>query len=211
MDRLEILPYNTGTAAARAKATDVLMAAVVVLAIVSMIICMPPHIAHAEQYTNDKFKITYPDGWSIKQDKESVSFVSGITKDSITISHHDEYPIADMWGAKTLEIDKVDLDVVEAIAEDAASICRMNLLGPCWSFEHVDSRITTISHTKAALVDFDARIDDSDTSVRIIALPTDSGVWVLRGIAKTSDTQADAMQAVRDALDTFEPAGSGSR
>ena len=124
-----------------------------------------------------------------------------MAKDSITVSHHDGYPVASMWEPEILEIDKVDLDIVDVIAKDVDNQCRMNAWGLCWNFKQTDSRIITISHTKAALVDFDARIDDADTSVRMIVLPTDSGVWVLRGMAKTADT----MQAVRDALDTFVP------
>lgn len=179
----------------------------------SVAVVMAPCVAHAETFANEDFGIEYPDDWHVMQpdsweSARSVTFVSGTADQdaSITISLYDGYPVAGMPGdARTVPIERVDLDAVAEIASDAAKRCRMNLDGPCWGFELLDSKITTISYKKAVLVDFGARINDADALTRLMVLPSDSGVWVAKGmVVGGSDA---VVQSVMDALSTFEPAG----
>ena len=186
------------------------MISVAVLASV-MVTVTAPYAAHAETFAHEDFGITYPDGWHVIQhdsweSERSVTFASETAEPdaSITVSLSDGYPVAGM--SQAMQIEQVDLDVVDAITSDAAKRCRMNLDGPCWGFELLESKITTISYKKAALVEFGARVNDVDTLTRLIVLPTDSGIWLARGTAVAGP---DSMQPVRDALVTFAPVAAG--
>ena len=137
------------------------LAAMMATAVVAAMTGTSPGTAHAETYENEGFYIEYPDGWDVQDSRwesdRRAAFVSGIdSMDSITVSLHNEYPLA-FQRQDAPDMSSVDLDTLDTIASDASKRCRENTDGLCWSFELIDSRITSISHKRAALVDFEAR------------------------------------------------------
>ena len=160
--------------------------------------------AYAEPYDKNGFHIEYPDDWDVQDSQwesaHMVRFVSGIQeRNSITISLHDEYPVTNPYEQETIPMTEMDLDTLDFIASDTAYRCRINADGSCWNFNLVDSKIVTISYERAAQLDFEAKINDRNTSIRLLVMPTDSGIWIVRG----ASTEPDATESVLEAVETF--------
>ncbi len=184
----------------------------------AMVIVLAPSLVYADTFENADFTIKHPDGWSaIKPDlwnsTHSVTFAPSSTKTTttatildtfITVSLYDTYFAANMPGdTQTITIEQIDLDVINTIAHDAEQRCRMNLDGHCWGFKLLDSKIITISHERAAQIDFSAHMNNADVLVRIIVLPSDSGIWVVKGMSVIHDDDFVVAQPVIDATSTF--------
>ena len=189
----------------------------VIFAFVIVVVVLTPSLVYADIFENANFTITHPDDWNaIRPDDwnytHSVTFApeTTITPDAfITVSLSDDYFAATMPGeTQTISLNQIDLDVVGMISSDAEKRCRMNLDGHCWGFDLLDSKIITISHERAAQIDFIAHINNTDTQVRIIVLPSDSGVWVVKGVAiihgdGDGDGDSVTVKSILDAVSTF--------
>jgi len=162
--------------------------------------------AETATYQEHRFYIEYPLEWSVSDNwntRTSEVLFKGDFREKIIISVavKDKYELADLYEKRSIEISKIDQELLNVVTGNIKKECDMNLIGQCWNYKLLDSKIITIDNEKAISIKFEAHIDDLDSIVKIILLPDNQNLWVIKG--KVSGNKLDFEDEVEKTIQTF--------
>jgi len=142
------------------------------------------------------FSIEYPSNWKVKdywnQFQNEVFFQADLRSNSeMSIKHQ----------KSITPISTINNDMIQFMIENERQNCRINKDGPCWGFEFMNAKTTTVDGSQAMSLQFEAVINDKKSIVKKILVPDEDKNWLIT--IKVAKDKSELFEEMEKSVKTF--------